>query len=461
MIEAAVGAGEDAGAPALLGRLGTVAVPEGTWDLTDPGRAIAGAVGAAGARTILAEVGIPQQTAVGASIAAIAAGDLDVALVVGGEAMASRRRAERDGTALPGAPPPVEANGEPDDRWRPVGDLMDPAEVHAGIWAPVEQYACIENALRHAERRTLAEHFDEIAVLWERFNSVATANPDADFAEPRTFEQLRTPGADNRPLAFPYAKWHSTQWTVDQAAALLVCSAEAAVGAGVPTDRWVFPHVALESSHLVSLTRRADLYRWPAMQVLGMRAAAHLRRPLASIEHVECYSCFPVAVRIQQRELDLPVDGVPTVTGGMAFAGGPFNNFTYQATAAMVRRLREDPASSGLVTTVSGLLSKPGLAVWGARPAAGGVLVADHAADAAVATPTREVTGSADGEATIASFTVAYEGTEPTRTFVIADLPDGRRWVGTGHDRDLISAALRTEVIGTRVRIDGTECHPA
>jgi acetyl-CoA C-acetyltransferase len=461
MVEASLAAGEDCGVGSLLARAGTVAVPQGTWDMSDPGRVVAAAIGAAGARTILVEVGIPQHTPVGAAIAAIAGGSLDVALVVGGEAMASRRRAERDGAPLPGEQPPPEAAGEPDDRWRPTGDLMDPAEVQAGIWSPVEQYACMENALRHAEGRTLAQHLDEIAVLWAGFNAAAAGHPDADFAEPRSFEQLRTPGVDNRPLAFPYAKWHSTQWTVDQAAALLLCSAGAAADAGVPSDRWIFPHLALESSHLVSLTRRADLYRWPAMRVLGMRATTHLGRPLASIEHVECYSCFPVAVRVQQRELELPVDGVPTVTGGMAFAGGPFNNFTYQATAAVVGRLRGDPSALGMVTTVSGLLSKPGLAVWGARPSPGGVLVADHAADAAVATPTREVTASAEGEAIVATFTVAYQGTEPTRAFVIADLPDGRRWIGTSHDRDLIAAALRTELIGTRVRIDGAECHPA
>src|SRR5581483_735684 len=111
-----------------------------------------------------------------------------------------------------------------------------------------------------------------------------------------------------------------------------------------------------------------DLHRWPAMEVLGRVAAAHLGHPLAELDLVEVYSCFPAAVRVQQRALGLPVDGVPTITGGESFAGGPWNNFVLQTTAAMVERLRAEPDTKGLVSTLSGLVNKPGLAVYAARP---------------------------------------------------------------------------------------------
>src|SRR5699024_8650995 len=112
-----------------------------------------------------------------------------------------------------------------------------------------------------------------------------------------------------------------------------------------------------------------------------------LGHPLAACEHVEVYSCFPLAVRVQQRELDLPVDVAPTITGGMTFAGGPFNSFVLQATVAMAQRLRER-GGRGLVTTVSGMLTKPGLAVWSSEPPTGAPLVADLAAEADAATAT-------------------------------------------------------------------------
>ena len=130
---------------------------------------------------------------------------------------------------------------------------------------------------------------------------------------------------------------------VDQAAAILVCSLDAAARLGVDLERVVFPLVALESSFSVPVSERRDLHRWPAMEVLGRRRPTHLGAPLAEIAHVELYSCFPAAVRVQQRALGLPVDGVPTITGGETFAGGPWNNFVLQTTAAMVERVRAEP----------------------------------------------------------------------------------------------------------------------
>ena len=347
-----------------------------------------------------------------------------------------------------------------DEVWTPQGEFMAPAEVEAGWWEPVDQYACIEQALGHAEGRTPEQLRDEVAGLWVAMNDVATHNPDAAFGEARSIEQLRAPGPGNRPLALPYAKWHSTQWAVDQAGAMLLCSAALAAELDIDPGRWLFPHVLLESSFARSLSRRAELHRWPAMRVLGDAAAAHLGQPLAEVRHTEVYSCFPSAVRVQQRELALALDVAPTVTGGMAFAGGPFNNFTYQATAAVAARLREDPGSLGMVTTVSGLLTKPALAVWSTRPPGDGTLIEDLAPAADAATGTVDSTAHHVGEGVVATFTVTYDGTTPARALVLADLPDGSRWVGSSDDPALISTATGAGLIGSTVRIDDTTCRP-
>ena len=407
MVEAARAAGDDTGVPSVVDRAGLVAVPRGNWSYPDPARMIADRLGCGDARTVLAEIGVPQASAINTALDRIRRGDLDIALVVGGEAMASRLRAERAGDDAPEQAGEVVA---PDETWTPEGEFMADPEIQAGIWAPVEQYACIENALRHADGISVADHLDQVAELWAAFNVVARHNPAADFAEPRGADFLRAAGPGNRPLAFPYAKWHVTQWGVDQAAALLMCSVGVALDAGIARDRWVFPRVAIESSFSLSLTRRAEMHRWPAMRVLGAAAAQHIGMPLAEITNAELYSCFPAAVRVQQRELDLPADGVPTVMGGMTFAGGPFNNFTYQSTAAVVDRLRARPDELGLVTTVSGLLTKPGLAVWSAEPDDDAALIADLGDEARRRTAAVDVTGVHHGPATVASYTVTYEG---------------------------------------------------
>ncbi len=278
-------------------------------------------------------------------------------------------------------------------------------------------------------------------------------------------QSIATPGPRNRPLAYPYNHWHASQWTVDQSAALVICSAERAGDAGVPIERWLFPHVALHCSQAVTLTARRDLFAWPAMGVLGRTAAGHIGRPLRELRRAEVYSCFPAAVRVQQRELGLDPAGTPTLTGGMAFAGGPFNHFVLQALTTLGQVLRHEPTELGLITTVSGMLSKPGLAVWSASPPApggAGTLLADLADEAAAATavvPVVDAPPGAPTPATVAAFTVTYggaQGLDPARTAIVADLPDGVRTAATCEDARTARLAVAEGLIGRAVEVKDT-----
>ena len=448
MAAAVLAAAADAGVPGLASRADRIAVPQGTWSYPDPARLVAAAVGARGARTHLVEVGVPQQTLVSAALAAVAAGRSDVAVIVGGEAKARADAARRAGASAGETDQP---GAVPDELHRRPGPVVDPVEVATGLWEPVVQYAMIDSALRAAEGASISAHRTEIDSLWSRFNRVAVSNPAAAFARPMSASEIGMPAPGNRLLAFPYNAWHATRWGVDQAAALLVCSAEAAERAGVPRDRWVFPLVALESSHAVPLVRRAQPWRWPAMELLGRAAAAHVGRRLADVEVTEVYSCFPAAVRVQQRELELDPGGTPTVTGGMTFAGGPFNNFTYQALAAVVPRLRAEPGALGLVTTVSGLLTKPGIGVWGGTPPVRPALVADLADPAAATTGVRPAYDTLDayaGPGKVAMYTVTPVDGVPARTVVVADTPDGVRAVATCDDPAVAQQAMSEELVG-------------
>jgi acetyl-CoA C-acetyltransferase len=457
MLEAVLAAADDSGRPTLLRQVDRVALPQGTWSLTDPARTIATRIGAEGARTQRYELGVSQQEVINESLLAIGRGDADVILVVGGEARAWERAGGQE----------IDTETRPPDATvtRPA-DFVAPIEVAAGIvWPPVQQYALIENALAHREQQGVATHRRDVAALWSRFNQVAQQNPLAAFPLPRSAADIATPGPKNRPLAYPYNKWHVSQWTVDQAAALLFCSAERAQAAGVPTDRWIFPHVALHVSEAVTLTARRDLHAWPAMRALGRAAAARLDRPLGELSIAEVYSCFPAAVRVQQRELGLDPDGTPTVTGGMSFAGGPFNNFVLNGTATVASLLRAQPSELGLITTVSGMLSKPGLAVWSASPPATGSLVADLAGSPEIDTPSRPVAppDSPGGPATVASFTVTYDADDPlrpARTAIVADLPDGTRTAATCDDAAIALSALSESLIGQTVQIERTTFAP-
>jgi acetyl-CoA C-acetyltransferase len=456
MTDAVHAAAADAGAPGLLGSIDAIAVPQGSWSLTDPARTIARRVGSPHARTLLCEIGFSQQEAINHALAAVAAGRADTFVVVGAEA----RAFERDGGQVSD-----EESRPPDEVLARPADFIAPVEIASGlIWPVAQQYALIENALAAYQHLPPGRQRDEIAGLWARFNAVAGHNPEAVFPQPRSAMELATPGPHNRPLAYPYNRWHASQWTVNQGSALIVCSAERARAAGVPPDRWLFPHVALHSSQAVTLTTRRRLHQWPAMGVLGRAAARHLGRPLESLPYAEVYSCFPAAVRVQQRELGLDPAGTPTLGGGMAFAGGPFNHFVLQSLRLLGRRLREEPAALGLLTTVSGMLSKPGLAVWSATPVPAGSqpLLSDLAPEVIAATevvPVVDVPPPATVSATVVSFTVTYggdEGFDPVRTAIVADLPDGVRTAAALEDAETARLAVTEGIIGRTVSVKDT-----
>jgi acetyl-CoA C-acetyltransferase len=145
----------------------------------------------------------------------------------------------------------------------------------------------------------------------------------------------------------------------------------------------------------------------------------------------------------------------------MAFAGGPFNHYVLQSTTTLGERLRKAPDQLGLVTTVSGMLSKPGLAVWSASPPDGPALLADLATDALAATEVKPVADVAPDRATatVASFTVTYGGAagfEPERTAIVADLPDGVRTAATCEDAPTARLALDEGLVGRTVEVKDT-----
>ena len=57
-----------------------------------------------------------------------------------------------------------------------------------------------------------------------------------------------------------------------------------------------------------------------------------------------------------------------------------------------------------------------------------------------------------DGEATIASYTVTFDGQEPTEVIVLVDTPDGSRSIGRSSDAATIERAMTEGLVGRRVR---------
>lgn len=441
-------AAEDAGARDLLLRADSVRVPRGFWSYPDPGRWLACELGADGARTELAELGVLQTTVLGGAARDIARGRCDVVLVAGGEArhrdgLFRARGREAPHLALPDRPP--------DRVLRPEAPILSEVEIHSWLAMPVNQYALIENALRGARGQSIDDHRREVARLWAAMSQVAAGNPDAWSREPVAAERVAAFGPGNRMLAFPYGRLHSSQWNVDQAAGFVLCSLETARLLGVARDRMVFPLAAAESNHMRPASERAALHRSPGFRLVGRALARRTGLEPRSVPHRELYSCFPSAVRVQQHELDLPSDEPVTITGGMAFAGGPLNNFVLQALVAMTRLLRRDAGAPGLLTAVSGMLTKQGAMLWSSEPGPG--FAFDEVGEAAAAKdPGREVVTGKDGRGRIVTSTVLGGREGPERAVLLCDREDGRRQLASTTEPALLAAMMTEEFIGRPVR---------
>lgn len=456
MTEAVLAAADDAGSRALVAAADQVAVPRGTWPQADPGRLVADRVGATGAATMVVEVGVLQQDLFTDACTRIARGQLDVAVVVGGEAKHRAGRARALGIEVPESP---EHEGARPDRVVAAASLgVHDLEIMRHAVTPATSYALIDHARMHALGRTPDEHRGALGELWAGLAAVAAANPHAWDRRGLTAEEITTPGPGNRLIATPYPKLLCSQWNVDQAAALVVCSAGVAERFGVPRDRWVFPWSAASSDHAVPVLQRALLGEAPGadltvsavLDLAGVRAVDVAVRDL--------YSCFPAAVQVLADALGGSTPGaavVPaTVTGGMTFAGGPLNNYVLQALAAMVPRLREDPEAIGLSTSVSGFLVKQGAGLWSASPPPRGYQAADVTARTAAAMAgdaTRPVAGDHDGPARVASWTVAHDPVGGIRGVAVCDVPGGARTLASTDDPGACAALAEGDWIGQPV----------
>jgi acetyl-CoA C-acetyltransferase len=452
MATAARNAADDAGGRSLLERVGLVLSMKGMWPYADPGGLIAARVGVSDPHTVTVAPGVIQTSVFARALDDLASGAHDAVLVTGGEAKFRELRASILGVT---APTTVEADGaQPSEPWNPKPGIIGPREVAFRLVQATHHYAMIENARRAFDEQSIEDHARVVARLWADFNVIGQGNSQAWNRQPMSADDIRIPTPKNRPLAFPYNKWHNSQWNVDQAGALLFTTVEVAEMCGVPRDRWIFPHAIANSQHCVPVSERAEIARSPGFRIAGRAAFEHARATTDDVSHIELYSCFPIAVRTQMLELGLAPGRQVTESGGMTWAGGPLNNWVVQGLAKMAEVLRADAASLGLVTAISGMITKQGVSLWSTTPPAQPYRSIDVTEEVKAATGVRQLVDATDTAATVATYTVLHDDPSGTRRgIVIGDLDDGSRVLVATDDADVTQSMTTEEWCGRRVRI--------
>jgi acetyl-CoA C-acetyltransferase len=420
----------------------------------DPGLLLGERIGATDFTTLYSPIGgnVPQSL-VNRACLDIRRGSAGVVLLAGAETWRTRRGLRAKGSKLvwtvqDESVPMAEVSGE---NVPMAGD----AETRIGLDRPAYVYPLFEQALRIANGESIDDHLARVGELWARFNAVAVGNPHAWIRKPVTAEEIRRPGPQNRMISWPYTKLMNSNNMVDQGAALVLTSVEQATRLRVPAERWVFPHAGTDAHDTFAVAERDELHRSPAIRIAGARALELAGLGIDDADYVDLYSCFPSAVQVAAGELGLPADDPArplTVTGGLTFAGGPWNNYVMHSIATMAELLVANPGRHGLITANGGYLTKHSFGVYGTEPPA--EFRWEDVQPAVDSEPTRKGLAEWEGVGTIEAWTTPFdrEG-QPEKAFLAVRTPDGARALAVLTDSAAVQASVRDDLGGAQVAV--------
>ena len=382
-------------------------------------------------------------------------------VLTGGESFRSRRRARAAQMTLPWMELKESQESQESQAPTPLGEdlvMNHEIELAHNIMLPIEIYPMFETALRYRDKRTVAEHQKHISELWSRFSDVAASNSHAWIQQSYTAEAIRTPSQSNRMIGFPYTKLMNSNNDVDMAAALVMCSVERAEALGIARDKWIFLHAGTDCHEHNFVSHRYSFTDTPAIRIGGQRVLELAQKSIHEIENLDLYSCFPSAVQLGAESLGVSLDRQLTCTGGLSFAGGPFNNYVMHAIAITMTKLRERPEETGLVWANGGYATKHAFGVYATTPPAHG-FKHESPQDEVDSLPRRAVATAieAQGPATIEAYSVMHDrdgAPEKVRAAVL--LADGRRAWATSSNKQLGQEMCENEWVGKSISLDAT-----
>lgn len=387
----------------------------------------------------------------------IAAGETQLEIVAGGEALRTQLWAQRSSTLLDWAEPsPAALEDAPT-----AGPGFSATELQHGMVGAIYGYPLLEQLIRKERGRTLAEHQAEMGRLFARFADVARHNPLATRRQGYDAHALATPSEGNPWVMYPYTKLLCSNGYVDQAASLIVCSVAKARTLGIPSDRWVYLHGMAEGTAHPYLSERASMASNDVIRAVADAALQMAQTTVGAVDRFDIYSCFPAAVEMLCSALELSTDDPRplTTTGGLPYFGGPGNNYSTHGIASMVAALRDRPGTRGLVAANGGISTKHAMAVYATEVPRH--LTSKAFADSATspvpsgsASRTVRCNRSGNGTGTVLTYTLSHKKGVVDNTIVIGNLANGDRFLANiaAGDGDL-GVWTREDMIGRVGRV--------
>ncbi len=395
--------------------------------------------------------GTTTQQLVNATARRMLDGELDLALITSAEALATQRAYKKRDERYRCSFEPEEKRPFP---WESEPNPVEVAHEVSQAWLT---FSVFDNARRAALGVGLDAYRASIGEMLAPMTDVAAANPHAWFPVRRDASEIVVARPENRMVGYPYTKYMVAVMDVDMAAALIVATHDRADALGVPPERRVYLRGWCDAFDPVLVAEHSDLGRSPAMKAASTEAMRGAGVGIDDVAHLDLYSCFPSSLHFAVDALGIePTDtrGL-TVTGGLAYHGGPASGYLTHSIAAMVERLRTDAGSVGMVSGVGMHMTKHVFGVYSTEP---GPLGPPAAVPPAEVVP---VLAEHDGRATVAAYSVVH-GRDATaaRALLVCDLPGGSRTYATATDADFCRAAETRELVGVQVvlqraRVDG------
>jgi acetyl-CoA C-acetyltransferase len=436
--------------PKIIDYIDQIQIPKGYWKYRDPGKWIAKRNGIKSAKTTVTKIGVLQQNLINTACKDIANEKINASLIIGGEARYKKIRALIENKDY------VETNlnTNPDYYIKAKDDLQTQEERdELGLMA-VGYYAILESAYRAQKKLSIQEHKQKIGELYEEFSEIAAKNPDGWLDKKISSSEIIKASKSNPLQALPYNKFHCTSWNVNQASAMIICSEDLANDLGIPQNKRVYPLASSETNHMIAPIQRQNLNK-----SFGLELAVKFIKDVCEDNNIEpnlyeLYSCFPIAVQMFSDSLGLKKHQGKTVTGGMAFAGGPLNNYMIHSTVKMLNEIRSNHSNIGLVTGVSGMMTKQALSLWSKKPLID-FISKDVSEEAKLKDIPVQMSHALEGFASVIGYTIFPDDNGQLKAVVYSEDSQKKRKVLISNDKEILKSMGEEEWVGKQVKFKG------
>ena len=320
---------------------------------------------------------------------------------------------------------------------------------------PSNVYPLFANSLRASKSQTSEDHLSECAKLFSKFSKVASENPSSWFPKFRSPMEIETVTESNRLVGFPYTKYLNSMIRVNMGSAIVIMSEKLSNELKIPKNKKIYIHGSCILNDVWNVSKRPKLDESPAIRKCGSEVLSQADISISDISYFDIYSCFPSAVQIALKELNIDLnDKRPlTVTGGLPYFGGPGNAYTMFSTIEMVRKLRENPNKYGMITANSWFLTKHAINIFSTKSPKE-INWSESFENIQKEINSREIQNlnfCPDGIGKILSYTIIQGRKNLEYGIVVGELEDKSRFIAnTPKDENLLKMMIKKEMLGQK-----------